>query len=374
MSIWNKVLFGLIFVVLMVNIYLAAQSMHLRRHYRTRINSDVERIEQTLTATDKMVRGDKPEEILVHKKTGELSIEELQVKLETLIAARQRAWFGCQLLNIKEDGLQISPTIQSGGDQKPVNYVTVNILSEEDPINALGTTYLFSEGTENVPPMFLGIFNATESQSAGGGSGTQTTFVAAVPMNEEEVERLDRCRAGRLPIAVYTVMPADRQHDFFDPAVGEENQPVLYNNLSPDAFDANIPAAKRDAFADAKRPLQGFDSLITTLYRQREDLHRTITMLNRGIATLQTSLEDSATEQKFWDDEIALEKKRIEAMTVQRDAVKQLSDEMDAQIADLQQKIEQTQQRNEWYVSRIAEYQLKVAELIEAKQPPSAVE
>jgi hypothetical protein len=312
-------------------------------------------------------RGTKPEALLNEKSTAELGMDELRVKLAAMLDSRQRAWYGCQLTDVKPDGYQVKPTLEIGGDQKDVVYATAVVISDEDKMDITGTVYMFSEGNEQVQPVFLGIFNASDSQVSG--NGTKTLLVSNIPMSDDEVKKLESCQTEKITVAVYTTMPFDKQFDFFNTS-DPEKQRILYDNLTQEQYDAAIPEAKREEFKKEDRERQSFNVIMQNYYRVREDLQNSVVILNSGIAKLEKSIEDSASDQKFWEAEISMEKKRIVAMTEQRDAVKKISETMDTQIEGLKEKIETTQQNNEWYVSRIAEYQLKVTKLIEDKEPP----
>ncbi|MDR3109554.1 MAG: hypothetical protein LBU65_07705 [Planctomycetaceae bacterium] len=368
MSVWNKVLFGLIILVLIGDVYFAALELNLRRHYRSQIKENGEKLDKTKANIEKLQRGAKPEALLHEKSTAELGMDELRVKLAAMLDSRQRAWFGCQLTDVKPDGFLVKPTIEEGGDQRDIAYATVTVISDEDKMDTAGTVYLFSEGNEQIQPAFLGVFNAADSQVSG--NGTKTLLAASIPMNDDEIKKLESCQTEKIPVAVYTTMPFDKQFDFFNTA-DPEKQRILYDNLSQEQYDAAIPEAKREVFKKEDRERQSFNVIMQNYYKVREDLQNDIAVLNSGIAKLEKSIELSEGDKKSLEAEMAMEKKRIEAMKEQRDAVKKISEAMDAQIEGLKEKIENTQQNNEWYVSRIAEYQLKVTKLIEDKEPPA---
>ena len=390
MNIWNKVFLALIFLLAVVGVFFAGQEMKIQREWRKSIAvfEGTDKVKGKIAETEKKVEdllaGSAPTKKIDEKTLSEMGLEELKAKLQMMVFERKKAWFGCQPGNVNATASEV-PVLPLGGDKpetpkdklRPIMLAEVKLTITEPkndngevlpPDGLTGIVYLFEEGQARegepehirVGGSFLGRFTVKSVEK------NQVTLLSANELNENEVEQIKK--STRSTWAVYLAVPTDRHDGIFDKMTPEELETLIPNKEIRKIFE-NPDRADPD-----KQQLQDFDLLLTAAYQRRVLLQLDMDTSNRQIAKLNESLAISNKEQDSLRQDIALAKKQVAEMDVQRKAVAEKLEELDATINDMKEKTEFEQKRNEWYVSKIAEYQLKVAELIDRKAEKAAME
>lgn len=377
MNIWNKVFLVLIFLLALGVVFFAGQEYKVRSAGQQKIASlekDQIKAEEEI---EKILQGSAPDKPQAEKSFEEMGLEESRLKLFDLLYERKKAWFGCKPGNINPQGKVITPEQLGGnlpatpGDQlKPAHLLEAKVtitgpLIEQDgnevvmpPDDLTGIVYVFDEGQEGVNGSFLGVFTVS-APAQKVNNAYQVTLHSANEMNEAEVQRIQK--AGRSTWAIYATIPTDR----FD---------GVFNRLSEEAIETLIPAAVRKELTNSERPLKDFGELLTRRYQRRVELQQEIDSTKKDIAMLNTSLELVRAESEKLRENIEFEKKRIAAMGTQRQALEDMLKKYDDTIQQLRDDIDKTQKQNVWYEEKIAEYQLKVRNLIEQKAERAAIE
>ena len=367
MNIWNTVFLVVILLLAMVGAFFAGQELKIQNEWRRGIVSLEQKVPETEKRAEDLLAGSAPTKKTDEKAFDEMGLEELKAKLQMMVFERKKAWFGCQPGNVNAEGATLTPR-QLGGDKdptpadrlKPLVLVEAKLMITEpkndndeviSPDGLAGIVYLFDEGPERVGGSFLGRFTVKQVDKTQ--VGYQVTLISANELNENEVDLIKK--SNRSTWAVYLAVPMDRHDGIFDRVVEDELEALIPNREI------------REEFKNPKRQLWDFDVLLTAAFQRRVQLQLDIDSANRQIASLNESLTTSNAEQDSLRQDIELAKKQVAEMEVQRKAVAEKLEELDATIGDIREKTEFEQKRNEWFVSKIAEYQLKVAELIEQR-------
>lgn len=366
MNIWNKVFLVLIFLLAGAVVFFVSQEMKIRKEWGEAMHKLEKRIQDEVRKMTTAIEGTAPDKPVAEKSIDEMSYAEVVLQLRDFVYERgNNAWFACQPGTVTVDGKSLTPK-QLGGESpatpgdrlKAIQLVEVKLsvtgpIVDRDgkeevvpPTDLKGIVYLFVEGGEDSSGAFLGRFTVIQVQ------GLQVTLQAANALNEVEVQLIEKSRRGSW--ALYSTVPKDRYHGLLD-------------RLSPDEIDRFFTPAQQKLLLEPERTLKDFDELLTRLYQWRTVLQQDIDRSKRDIDRLDKSLEIAADQGKGLQTDIDFEKKRIRAMSDQVDGVRKKVDEYDALITDLKEKIDVTQQQNEWFVAKIAEYQLKVSRLIEQR-------
>ncbi|MDR1140569.1 MAG: hypothetical protein LBL62_02680 [Planctomycetaceae bacterium] len=375
MNIWNKVFLGLIFVLAVAVIFFTSQELKIRGTGQQAIASIEKKMETATRDIEKIYEGTAPAKNISEKTLEELGFSELRVKLVDLLYERKKAWFGCKPGNPNISGKVLTPE-QLGGDNpatpgeklKTIKLLEVPLTitspvvekngNEEvvPPDDLKGIVYVFDEGEAGVGGSFLGMFIADQMQKVQ--SGYQVTLQSAHELSEAEIKRIQS--AVRSTWAVYTTVPLDRYQNIFDRLTGEEEE--------------MIPASLREKLTNPDRTLKDFAELLNLFYQYRVELKENIDSTKRRIDELNAALEIAKEEDQDLRKDQDLEKKRIEVMKSQCKTLQENIDAYDNKIKQFRNEIEKTQLQNEWLVAKIAEYQLKVKELIEQKTAQAANE
>ena len=373
MNIWNTVFLVLVLLLAAVGVFFVGQEMKIQADWRSAIANLEKKIPESEQKEKDLKTGSAPTKKTEEKSPTEMSLDELNAKLRLMVSERKKAWFGCQPVNVNAEGVALSAQ-QLGGDKPatptdklaPLILVEAKLMITEpknddgevlQPDGFEGLTYLFDEGLEG-GGSFLGRFMVKQVEKTQ--VGYQATLVSANELSESEVDQIKK--SIRSTWAVYLVAPMDRHDGIFDHVTSDELEMLIPNKDS------------RRLFENPDRPLRDFDALLTAAFQRRVQLQVDIDSTNRDIASLNASLATSNQGQDSLRSDIELAKKQVAEMETQRKAVADKLDELDAMIDDIKEKTEYEQKRNEWFVSKIAEYQLKVAQMIEQKTEEAVAE
>lgn len=368
MNIWNNVFLGLVFVLAIAVVVFTAQEFKIRGTGQKAIETIGKKMETTKRDIEKIYEGTASTKKLSEKTVEELGFNELRVQLFDLLYERKKAWFGCKPGNLNVSGKVLTPE-QLGGDNpatpgeklKTIQLLEVSLtitspVVEKNgnqevipPDDLNGLVYVFDEGEAGVGGSFLGTFAADQMQKVQ--NGYQVTLQSAHELSEAEIEHIQK--AIRSTWAVYTTVPLDRYQKIFDRLTDVEKE--------------TIPTTLREKLTNPERVPKDFNELLSLFYQRRVELKESIDSTKRRIEELNAALKIADAETQDLRNDQDLEKKRIEVMNVQCKTLQENIDAYDNMIKQLRDEIEKTQTQNEWLVSKIAEYQLQVKELIEQK-------
>jgi len=382
MNIWNKVFLGVIFASAVAVVVLASVERKIRDTGQRHIDSLEQRIEK---AGDDIAR-------IVAGTPTESSFEELRGRLRERYYERGRAWFGCIVANLDEGILP--PAMQQVIAQVIITGPRDESGNETDaviPEHLRGIVYVFAEGGESEAGTFLGRFNVdsepiqTPFRDSEGNqrTGYRVTLITADPVSDNEIEQI--FDASRARWAIYMTPPLDRIAGIFDQLSEEEMQMIpeeLKQRFQPrpvpelteeekDGVPSNVIAIWEKVRASIDDPeaeaALDFAAMLDWLYQRRSGLLRDIEVAESNIATFKVAEENEKAENEKLEADGILEEKRVEAMNVQRDAVKAQLEEYQAEVDRELLQVEELQRRNATLVAIITEYQVMAVETIEGQ-------
>ncbi|MCL2743949.1 MAG: hypothetical protein FWE67_08860 [Planctomycetaceae bacterium] len=373
MNIWNIVFLVLVFLLGVGVLVLGANVAKKQDDWNKKIAKMEKDIEAEIKKAQDAIDGPAKDKSLAEKDAekdnGLYSMSELKVKLQDLLYERSKAWFHCKPGTVTADGKSITPEQLFAGDAtpddklKPVNLAEVK-LTVMDPVNdepvvvppdnMSGVIYLFAKPDDSGKNAeFLGRFSVIDIK------GAQVTLNSVDILSKDEIEKIQKNAGSSRKWTVYSTAPKDRVDG-------------VLSQLSEDEIDTIIPAAKRDELLDPNRPLKDFNELLNTLYAWRIELQNRIDRSNNDIKQLEDAQKKAEEEIDALQADKNLENKRIDAMTKQRDTVKLRLADYESTVVKLKEVIDTAQKQNEWYVARIAEYQLKTAAKIQQSAEQAA--
>lgn len=381
MNIWNKVFLGVIFVTSIALAVPALLEMKIRGTGQKHIVS----LEKQIT--------DKKETAV---KTAERKIE-LENKVLEQYSERGRAWRGCIVTQVEEKTLppalqqvESQITITGPPDERGIESNAV------DPDILEGVVYVFDEGVledgnGNNTVVFLGRFNVEDKpgttfffdKERNQKTGYQVTLVTVDPISDVEIEKIFNASQSRW--AIYMTPPVDRVAGIFDQLTEEEKQRFPAELLEkfqprhmPELTDEEKEGVTPDVIAKWEQIRKNMDDpeaesahdislLLNGLYRQRSDTNRNIEIAQLDFDTYKAAEEKTKAENEALTEDCLLEEKRKDRMDVQRDAVKNLLEACEKEVAKLTVLIEKHQAMAAAYTAKITEYQLMVVEKIESR-------
>jgi hypothetical protein len=320
MSIWNKVLVGLIGVTSLVLFCMAGLTLKIHQEWGGAAVKFEARIKQVQQENDRL----------------RYAVDsQLRLELERLVADRSRAWFNC------DAKVKVNPADGTAA-------VTVSIDQPEPSGIAKGTVlYGFEQAGVQKKGRYLGEFKAT---------GVNQKQVDLAPCSRLSPREADALAAAKGPWVLYEVMPRDN-HEVFA-ALGDKELEAMLPRESVEQY------IKGDKSA---RPVRDYQVLLNTA-----SLRHTLLMDRISAAAGDNKLVDEALvlakkQEEDIQQDLALAKEEVKKSAGEQDAVaayrKALQQELDAVKAAVAQLIES----NQAMAGQLAKLQFEAARRIDQR-------
>ncbi len=346
MSIWNKVLLGLIFVLSLGFFYMAAQTLKMHQVWRTSAQQYEEAIAQAQEEADQLKNG-----VLEGLQVKKAGVRQLKDALDREVFMRGRVWRGVQPAS--------RPTQQ---DPEGQFELMVDLQNEGHQITDQMTVYLFEEKLARDGGQYLGEFRVS------GLGGTQITLKPAKRMNDQEYNRLTKS-AG--PWMLYERLPMDR-HDLFDGVPEEELKAMLPEAAYREILKHGKPAdpddpPERVVNGKYQRPLVDFALALGYAHIRWSEWIDQIKSIQRDLEAVKTALALAEARQKLHGQEKADVQKELADMEAQRDAVAAHLKEVEEALAARYTMIQQTVEKIQNLARQIARFQLEATRRIDER-------
>jgi hypothetical protein len=352
MSIWNKILIGLVFLAAAGLSYMTARSLKTHETWRLAAQKHAEALKVVLAENEALVQGsgapDSPKGIV-----------ELKRELHRLQVDRGHVWRKCDPRSVSAEGavkLGIPPV--EGVDKQPPHGITAKMK-----------VYLFEGAPGKDGGKFLGEFVATEVGERE--IGLQPTRKPTA----EEVQLFNqaqgRARQSGLGWAMYDELPSD-EHGVFAGMTEEDLKAVLPESVLREyvkdgkAAEASDPEDRR---MDGKyvRRLRDYNPILERYARERTVLADAMVSGKRDEAGLQEAVTQAKAGEEFCRAEITKLKEEVAKATAERNAVADLAKRLDDSIAQQVKANTQVIELNQAMAADIARYQLEAARAIDRR-------
>lgn len=366
MSIWNKVLVGLICVAAIGFWYLAMRTLKTHQYWRELARKHQERIDQLKAENATLADGNAND-------ANQLGIRQYRQMIHQLVVDRGRVWTNCEPRGFNA---------QTGQG---------TIVTDQPNPNGLA------------PKSIIHVFEEKEASAGGSGGRYLGEFeVEAVADNQLQVrptQKLDPARLQRIaqaskPWILYEKMPSDshtwtaglsedelRQmlpasslasylHDgkpasWEDVAQWKAEGSIVDDNGKPltDADGKPLPGAK----GTFVRQLHDYGSIFRRRFAEKALLADRFEWYQRDIRYLQESLAEAKEQVAMRQQEIASAKQELQAVVRERDAVKAQEVALQKRIEAITGLVRQLLAENRRIADQIAQVQFDVARRIDAK-------
>ncbi len=344
MSIWNKVLVGLIGVATLALFYVAARTMKTHQYWRELAVKYEQRIAQLEQANQTLVEGTAA--------PAQPGIRQLRLELNKLVVDRGRAWFHC------DPAVKVNP-------EQGTAVITVTI-NQPDPHGLAEGTVLF--GFEEVDAQkqgrYLGEFRVAKSDE----KQKQVVLAPTSRLNPREIERLS---AAKRPWALYETMPRDN-HEIFATQSDDEKKAMLPAASLPEYVKDGKPAAGNEPPAQVVagqyvRPLRDYQVFFTADRVQRTLLVDAIDAATRDEKLLTDALAAAKQQEEAVKVELAAAKEEVAKFRGQRDVVATYHQALEKELAAVRADIARLIETNKAMAGRIAKMQLEAVRRIDER-------
>jgi hypothetical protein len=338
MSIWNKVLLGLIFVASLAFFYLATRTLKTHQYWRELARRFEQRIKQVDKESADLLSGNP------QLGADAKCIEKYQSELTQLLTDRGRVWYNC--------------TPQKA---KPTGEISV-ATSQPTPHGIADKTvvYAFEQDEADKSGRYIGQFVVSE---------VGDKQVGLKPARELSPRELQRLTTSHGSWALYERMPFDNHQAFA--ALGEaEKKAMLPAATVTEYLKDGQPADPNDPkqrVADGKyvRQLRDYRILFERHDIERTELSDLCDAGERDKGYLLAAAANAKKEVEFRNQEIAQLKAALQRDHVEATAVIALHNSLQRKVTDLTAGVAQVIATNKSLAAGIAKIQLEAARRID---------
>lgn len=346
MSIWNKILVGLICVAAIPYFYLAARALKMSTNWHEKAVKYEARLEQLREENERLLSGYEKED-----GTVVAGIRQYRNELYRLLLDRRRVWLNCdpKIKLGREDGTaEITLTIGSP---------TPHEIAEKTVV------YAFEDIDVRQKGRYMGQYIVSEVPDE-----KQIVLVPTGILSPRQVENL---ASAKRPWILYELMPRD-DHEVFATLSDEQLRAMLPASTVQEYLKDGKPASPEDPaqrIVEGKfvRPLREYTVLLTGEYEKRILLNDALEAVKRDKKLVMDALAAARAQEEACKRDIAAEKKQLAEQERQRDIVASYRKKLQEKLDAMQAAVKGLIARNQAMAGQIAAYQLEAARRIEQR-------
>ena len=297
MSIWNKVLIGLIIVASLGLFYVSLRALQTHRYWRTAANKHEAKLAQLPKEIERLKYGEAE---------GEECVQSLRIALYKELIDRGRVWYNCAPQQVAAATGEVRVKISKPSPHGIIPNMVLLVFEEKGP-KAQGR--------------YLGEFKVKE---------VGDNLVGMEPSMAMIATELQLLAQSKGPWTLCELTPKD-SHDVFA-------------GLSPDELKAILPANTVQEYLDdgkdgKKRQLRDYRVLLKSFDRQRAVLIEKVETAKRHKDYVEAALADAKRQVQFRQDELASLRTELAEMTRQHDATLAHQKGLEKELADRKARI-----------------------------------
>jgi hypothetical protein len=343
MSIWNKVLVGLIIAVSLGMFLMGAWALKTSTAWSQAVNLREKQTKHYLEDNEQLANG-------VPGQPGEPGVRQMRIDLHKLLVYRQGVWSDCVAkvkLLPEERTAEVTVTI---GQPLPHGIAKGTVL------------YAFELTDVRKKGRYLGQFVTTAE------SDKQITLHPAVKLNEREIDKLKSTKSLWL---LYQLMPQDN-HDTFASMTEAELKALLPAEVVAEYIKDGKPATKDDkpqrvVGGKYVRPLRDYVILFGWLREHCILLQDTIEADKRDKQLIVEALALAKEQEEDARKEVALAGAEKDEMNRQKDIVASYRAQLEARVKALDEVVARLIKNNQALADQIASCQLEAARRIDER-------
>ncbi len=348
MSIWNKILLGLVGVASLALFYLAARTLKTHQYWYNLAQQYQAKIDQVQSDTYKLREGVAPDGT-----SAPPGIRQVRRELDQLLIDRGRVWHNCvaKLTNVDKAKGTVEARVTADA-------------SNPDSLANKGNcvVYAFEEANAQDGGRYLGEFRVSV------GPDKQPLLQSAMMMPPREIERLT---AAKQPWVLYEQMPHDN-HRLFADLTDKQKEAILPRDVATEYLNDGKPAAKNepaDHTVNGKyvRALRDYQTLFHAdriNWTQMLDLFEATT---RDKALIDSALADARRQEQADAKHVVEAKEKLAKFAHQRDIVKAYHEKLQSQLEAVTAEVDQLLKANQAAADQLARSQWEAVRRIDQR-------
>ena len=327
MSIWNKILIGLILVASLVFFFFAARTLKVHAAWR-KSALDHQAAIASLEKKNLILQEGDPEV------TGSMGIRQIKLEIEKRGRQRPRIWQGC--------------TVRSVDAATGAAGVGVDVPNPHQ-IDKKTVLYVFDENEVPQGGCYLGKFTVTDV------ADKMVQLVPSVKMTPAELARLKKSKG---PWSLYENLPVDDRELFAD-----------WDEATKKAMLPATTVAQyiQDGPGGAERKLRAYEVLFGIYLTQRSKTADLTEAATEDLQYLTAAVTDAKQHEKFLEGVGKRLKAELAALQGQINVLLAHSKAVQEKLAQVKAAIEETARQNQAAAAEMTQTQMKAAQLIDEK-------
>lgn len=340
MSIWNKVLVGLIGVASLVFFYMAARAVKTETAWSERAKKTEERIAQIHKENDELAEGTGTQD----------GIRQLKLKLHNLTQDRRRMWANC------------TPRIKTGRDDGTAEIALAVGAPATHGLAKSVVLCAFEELDVEKKGQYLGQFTVTNV------GDKQVTVVPTSKLGDRELTKLEKAKG---PWVLYEVTPRDN-HEVFAAMDDAQKKALLPAGSAQEYLKDGKPAAKEDPAANVSggnyvRPLRDYRVLFDAEREKDMLLTDSIASVKRDKQLVEEALTGARAQEEACKKEIAVLTEDLKTAGARSDIVLAHRQSLEKKLSAMQAYISKLIATNQAMAGQIAKFQLEAVRRIDQR-------
>jgi len=344
MTIWNKILIGLIFVASLGFFYMSVRTLKTHQYWRDLVRAFEDQIEAAEQERLELLHGNGLE-----GEGAQMGIEATRSELYRMLIERGRVWYNCAPQQADRETGQVSVTTDEPRPHGITDKMILYVFEEE-------------EITENAH--YIGEFKVV---------GVADQQVQLQPTRKLIEKELDRLVKSEGTWSLYEKMPADN-HDVFAQLTEEEKREFLPEGSVSEFIKDGQPAEAEDPkerlSEDGKtyvRRLRDYKVLFSEYHRKRTYLHDLRESAERDVAALETAVAAAGQLIEARQADVVELKKELVKYRRERDAAVAHHAALQRQVTAAEAAVEKMIVSNKAIAGRIAKIQLEAVRRIDQR-------
>jgi len=320
MSIWNKILIGLIITFSLVFFYMSARMLKTQKYW-----SDLAQKHEAAINTLQKEDDEKVTEI-----------DQIRGELNKLTVDRQRVWYNCDP--------QVNINRQSGA-------VTIKVtVDQPNPSGIANKTilYAFEDAPTAKKGRLLGEFKVTAV------ADKQITLEPAFKLMPVD---LDKLATAKRPWNLYDSLPHD-SHEIFAQLSEQDKKAMLPADSAAEYIDDGVKNS---------RPLRDYALLFDVYHMKITELVDQEQSALRDRQMVEDTLTDAQRQVQFYQKQATIFQAILAKLVQQRDAVKAHLDKLREKLAEAKAAVEKFIENNKAMAGQIAKIQLDATRRIDQR-------
>ncbi len=351
MSIWNKVLLGLILVASLAFWFLTMRVVKTHHTWRTVANKlEAQKIKLQAEQEDLLGTSDKA-----------AGIRQATLQLHQMLMDRGRVWYNCTPRQVDVAGGTVKvrlavDTLDAVPDAGEVQQLPVQSV-----------VFLFESKDLKDGGRYLGEFAVTAVAEKQGDNPKELELQPTMKLADAQIQRLQASQQAQTPWIMYDIMPAD-EHEVFAELSEEELKELLPASSVEAYVKHGKPSDPNDPKSVFQRKLWDYEVLFRMCHLRQAILTDAIAAATRDVASLKAALDDAETKQKpFCQEEIDRLKAELAKVTRERDAVIAHRQAVEATLAQVTLARDQLLAANRASAAELAAVQERARQIIDRR-------